>query len=222
MEKQKKQITSGFLALSFLVIIFWEYVFYLISLRNGFQGIFLYEIRLTFFLRAIESIFLVICAFLFSGIENIGLDLKKIKQGFVKGVVWSACFGILAFSLIFIFWLSGFNVLRFFRIDYVKTPAEIFWFYAAAGLSGPVAEEIFFRGILFGYLRRYGVIIAAVSSTLFFVLAHSTGGIPFTQIIGGLLFCYFYEKTDSLLAPLIIHITGNMAMFTLGLFHKIL
>lgn len=184
----------------------------------GLTGGFSSEMRLTFFLRIVESVSLFSIAYLNSGLGVIGFSPDKIMKGLKEGVSWSLIFGVIAFSSILILWLNGSRVLDFFRTDFVKKAEEIFWFYAAAGLAGPVAEEIFFRGIVFGYLRRHGFVLATILSTLFFVFAHSSVSVPVTQLIGGLVFCWFYEKTGSLVAPIIIHVTGNMAIFTLGIF----
>lgn len=222
MEKQKSAIESGFLASSFFIILFWEYAFYLISRHAGLNGDFIFEMRLVFFLRLVEAASLFLFARFFSDPKSIGLDRMKMLPGFKSGIVWSIFFGVAAFSVIFILSSIGVGVLKYFRIDFVKKPEEIFWFYAAAGLSGPIAEELFFRGIVFGYLRRYGFISATVLSTLFFVFAHSSVNVPVTQLIGGLVFCWFYERTGSLIAPIIIHVTGNMAIFTIGIFQRLL
>jgi membrane protease YdiL (CAAX protease family) len=86
------------------------------------------------------------------------------------------------------------------------------------GIVAPIAEEVFFRGILYGFFRRWGVVVALVFSTLLFVFPHlGTHGLPTTQIIGGILFALAYEVEDSLLAPITIHALGNMAIFTLSL-----
>ncbi|MGD9179205.1 MAG: CPBP family intramembrane metalloprotease, partial [Desulfobacterales bacterium] len=87
-------------------------------------------------------------------------------------------------------------------------------------LIGPLAEEIFFRGILYGFFRKWGVPTAILLSTLFFVLSHThTSGsiIPVTQLIGGILFAISYEVEKNLLVPITIHCLGNLAIFTLAL-----
>ncbi|RUA03071.1 MAG: CPBP family intramembrane metalloprotease, partial [Deltaproteobacteria bacterium] len=41
--------------------------------------------------------------------------------------------------------------------------------------------------------------------------------IPVTQLAGGVVFAVAYEKTGSLMAPVMIHILGNLSIFTLAL-----
>jgi membrane protease YdiL (CAAX protease family) len=86
------------------------------------------------------------------------------------------------------------------------------------GIISPVVEEIFFRGILFGFFRRWGATTAVVLSTILFVLPHlKRGAIPVTQMVGGVVFAAAYEKEKSLAAPIIIHSLGNLSIFSLSL-----
>jgi hypothetical protein len=90
----------------------------------------------------------------------------------------------------------------------------------AGALIGPVAEEIFFRGILYGFFRRWGIPAAVLLSTLLFILPHyhaSGLAVPITQLIGGILFAIAYEIEKNLLVPITIHSLGNLAIFTLSL-----
>jgi len=83
-------------------------------------------------------------------------------------------------------------------------------------MEGPVAEEIFFRGILYGFFRRWGAVAAVVLSTVIFVLAHPIfPGIPLPQVVGGVVFAVAYEVEGSLMVPITIHALGNMAIFLL-------
>jgi hypothetical protein len=91
-------------------------------------------------------------------------------------------------------------------------------FFLVGGMVGPAAEELFFRGILYGFFRRWGVIVALILSTLIFVLCHPIGhGIPVTRVVGGILFAVAYEVGGSLIVPITIHTLGNLAIFTISL-----
>ena len=75
----------------------------------------------------------------------------------------------------------------------------------------PFAEEFLFRGFLFTGLRaRWGVLPAAVFSSLLFSLVH---GYSFAGTIliacFGLLMCALYHRTGTLLVPMIIHALTN-------------
>ncbi|MEK7448482.1 MAG: CPBP family intramembrane glutamic endopeptidase, partial [Planctomycetota bacterium] len=74
----------------------------------------------------------------------------------------------------------------------------------------PVAEEIFFRGFLQGALRRrLSFWPAIIISALFFALLHfrfAAGPFLFTF---GLLLGYLYEKTQSLIPVITVHLVHN-------------
>ncbi|MGD8962327.1 MAG: CPBP family intramembrane metalloprotease, partial [Desulfobacterales bacterium] len=79
-------------------------------------------------------------------------------------------------------------------------------------------EEIFFRGILYSFFRRWGIPTAVILSTILFILPHSSGTtLPVTQLIGGILFAVSYEIEKNLWVPIMIHSLGNLAIFTLAL-----
>lgn len=82
-----------------------------------------------------------------------------------------------------------------------------------AVMAGPVAEELFFRGLLYGWLRRrVGIRKGLVISALFFALLHMDA-VAFFPILGlGLLFGWVYERTGSLAAPIAIHVFHNGGM----------
>jgi membrane protease YdiL (CAAX protease family) len=80
-----------------------------------------------------------------------------------------------------------------------------------------VAEEVFFRGILYGFLKRWGKWTAVVLSSLIFVLFHRFDGFPLPQAVGGVVFALAYDAGQSLLAPITIHVLGNLALFSLSL-----
>jgi membrane protease YdiL (CAAX protease family) len=89
---------------------------------------------------------------------------------------------------------------------------------AITGLSvvfgAPLAEEIFFRGFLFGGLRAYlRLPLAALATGLLFSLAHGDPGliIPFTMV--GAILAFTYERSGTLLAPISVHFIFNGISF---------
>lgn len=117
--------------------------------------------------------------------------------------------------------------LRLLRVE--PPPQAIFTMYMSEGrgavlrlllllavLAGPVAEEIFFRGLVYRWLRfRLGVGPGLLVSAFLFALLH-TDPVAFLPILGlGLLFGWVYERTGSLAAPIAIHMLHNGAMLYL-------
>jgi membrane protease YdiL (CAAX protease family) len=91
-------------------------------------------------------------------------------------------------------------------------------FFVVGGVLSPVAEEVLFRGVLYGFFRRWGVAAALIASTLLFVAAHRPGSVlPIPQIVGGVLFALAFERTRNLMTPITIHVLGNLGLFVLAL-----
>lgn len=89
-------------------------------------------------------------------------------------------------------------------------------------LFAPVMEEIFFRGFIFGGLRRrWGTMGAALGSGLLFALAHigNPGTIYLLVPVGlvGALFAWGYAYSGSLLPVMAAHFLFNLFSFVLGL-----
>jgi len=77
-------------------------------------------------------------------------------------------------------------------------------------LMVPFAEELLFRGVIFRYLRQNkSFFISAIISAAIFSLIHfDIATIPFTLLLG--FTCAFvYERSKSLLPPIIVHIAVN-------------
>jgi membrane protease YdiL (CAAX protease family) len=152
------------------------------------------------------------------GPAAIGLKRTHVVRGIQKGAVWSIGFGVLVAGACGLLLLVRINPLDMLKAEMPADLAGMTLFFVIGGLVSPVAEEIFFRGVLYGFCRRWGMGAALVISTLFFVLAHTTAQrIPIPQIVGGILFALAYEKEKNLIVPITIHILGNLAIFTLAL-----
>jgi len=151
-----------------------------------------------------------------NGLESTGLSREKIGPGLRKGLAWSTVLGLCGFLLFGVLHIAGYNFKEFFPSPVQKTALSLFLLFLVGGLISPVAEEIFFRGIMYGYLRRWGAILAILGSSALFAMAHlMTTGVTFVQIIGGLVFAVAYEKEKNLIVPITIHVLGNMVIFTL-------
>jgi uncharacterized protein len=91
------------------------------------------------------------------------------------------------------------------RIDVVTTILDTV-------ILTPVFEEIVFRGLLFGTLRRrFGTGAAAVLSASIFAIAHGYGVLGFAAVFwSGLLWAFAYERTGSLLPSMAAHAADNL------------
>ena len=87
-----------------------------------------------------------------------------------------------------------------------------------ACVIGPVAEELFFRGVLYPAIRkRTSRLAATLLSGAAFSLVH-TNVVGFLPIMAlGCLLAHLYESTGSLASPLAVHIVHNSLLMSLAL-----
>ena len=111
-------------------------------------------------------------------------------------------------------------------IKFNITPSDAKLIYAIYVLIwAPIGEEIFYRGYLYGELKKkYGIALSAIISTFLFGIRHSVHFLfllpnfttiaalywAFHAFIFGLIMVYTYEKTDTLYIPMILHFLTNL------------
>ncbi|MFL5834053.1 MAG: CPBP family intramembrane glutamic endopeptidase [Solirubrobacterales bacterium] len=79
-------------------------------------------------------------------------------------------------------------------------------------IAAPFAEELCFRGMLFGGLReRLPVVPAALIAGAVFGILHAFTGISAVPplIVFGFIFCLLYEKTGSIVPGMLLHLLNN-------------
>lgn len=76
----------------------------------------------------------------------------------------------------------------------------------------PIFEEIVFRGILFGTLRRrFSFLQAALISAVVFALAHGYGVLGLVSVgTSGVIWAWGYERTRSLVPGVLAHFLNNL------------
>lgn len=87
-------------------------------------------------------------------------------------------------------------------------PIQVFLIVFAAAF----AEELCFRGMLFGGLReRFPKVVAALMAGTVFGLLHAFTGITAVPplIALGFIFCLLYEKTGSIVPGMLLHMLNN-------------
>ncbi len=169
--------------------------------------------------RLFEASLMILIFYIWGkGISSIGLSPSKMIYGLKKGLIWSACFGIITSFAFAILYAFGQNPLTLIKTSLSSDTSGIILFFIVGGFVGPVAEEIFFRGILYGFFRKWGVLTALILSTSIFIFFHPIGSkVPLPQLVGGIVFALSYEVEKSLITPITIHMLGNITIFTLTL-----
>ncbi len=185
-------------------------------IENETLGIFVYA--LVYQLVAIFCIFLF-KKFSFAKIEfGVVFNLKILKttlKYFVGGLFCALALGALVKATVFIF--TGEipkeqEVVELFKgtNDSLSILLAMFSFVTLA----PIFEELFFRGILYcslkGSMKRVLSVslsreISAVVIALIFALSHSSAFAFIPLFMLSLVFTALYEKTRSILAPMVCH-----------------
>lgn len=105
-----------------------------------------------------------------------------------------------------------------FHVEGIKYPfwgSDLWpWTIALVCIQPAVAEEIFFRQVVLGTLRKHMSFHGAVwLSAMIFALAHLGGilSIP-TLMLAGALFGYVRAATGSLVLPMLLHFTHNLVV----------
>ncbi|MET0322413.1 MAG: CPBP family intramembrane glutamic endopeptidase [Duganella sp.] len=113
--------------------------------------------------------------------------------------------------------LAYLYALRRWQVD---IPAEMIipggriWFIALAVVAAPLCEEFIFRGLIFGGLRRSMPVwqAVAVSAAIFAVVHPPISMLP--VFVVGLCTAWAYERSKTLLAPMLIHAGYNAVLVT--------
>ncbi|BBG01929.1 MULTISPECIES: CPBP family intramembrane glutamic endopeptidase [Pseudonocardia] len=83
----------------------------------------------------------------------------------------------------------------------------------------PFAEELLFRGIGYGALRRYGVWVAVPASSAVFALAHGVNVVMVIALLLGVVCALLYERSRSVWPAVVAHSVFNASGFVVaGLF----
>lgn len=211
---ETKHIEVKILLGSVFSIVAVDYFFYLF-----FSHSILSDVERVGMVRIFQTICILSIVYYFNaGFSAIGLRYHGVIHGLKRGSLWVAGFGGITMVGLACIYLSGMNPLKLFKTNLPSGYKDLIVFLIIGGMIGPVSEEIFFRGVVFGFFRKWGVFFAIIATTLFFVAVHTPGrGIPVTQIVGGVLFAVSYEIEKNLIVPLMIHILGNIAIFSLSI-----
>ena len=101
-------------------------------------------------------------------------------------------------------------------LEETKDPAQRAVFALAAIVMAPFVEEILFRGILYPLLKHHGYPrLALWGTSLLFAAVHIHLATFVPLFVFGLILVWIYERTDTLLAPILTHATFNTINFLL-------
>jgi membrane protease YdiL (CAAX protease family) len=85
-------------------------------------------------------------------------------------------------------------------------------------LIGPFVEELFFRGLLYAWMREsLAPVYCIILTSLLFACLH--GNISVIQLTGGILFASIYEWRRNIWAPFVVHALANIGLWVIPHLH---
>jgi membrane protease YdiL (CAAX protease family) len=123
------------------------------------------------------------------------------------GLATGAVAGIVALAYLFV--LSTTDLMDAARREESSYTSLGLWLVPLAVVAAPLFEEFIFRGLIFGGLRRsFGVWPATLASAAVFAIVHPA--FSFVPVfVMGVCAAQVYERTRSLLAPMLVHAAYN-------------
>jgi membrane protease YdiL (CAAX protease family) len=119
-----------------------------------------------------------------------------------------------AFGLAYLFAIGSAGLLDEASKDSQSFASLGLWAIPLAIIAAPVFEEFIFRGLIFGGLRRsFGVWPATLASAAVFAILHPALAIAPVFVMGACA-ALVYDRTRSLLAPMIVHAVYNACVIT--------
>ena len=103
-------------------------------------------------------------------------------------------------------------------VDKASGPVAIVFATLGIAVLAPICEEIFFRGVMFGSLRRWkGVWVAATITAIVFSAAHlEFAPVIFAdRLIAGFVWSLVYARTGRLLPGMMAHAANNAVVIGL-------
>lgn len=104
--------------------------------------------------------------------------------------------------------------------QYMTAPATVVMFMTVS-LAPAFAEELLFRGVVYGNLRPFGKTFAVLGSALTFALMHQNVGQFFYTMVAGVILALIYEVTGSIWGSIFLHLFNNLyAVLQTAVFFK--
>lgn len=172
------------------------------------------------------NFFLQICASVSSALIAVGfyklVFRKRLSDNFVKGrikpatlvsVLFLGMGGAMVANMMASLFDSNLSLFQLKNTVSMSTETrsvpEIILYIVSTALVPALAEELTFRGVFMGVMRKYGDAVAIISSSVLFGAMHgNTTQIVFAFVLG-LIFAYIDCKANSVIPSIIIHFFNN-------------
>lgn len=147
---------------------------------------------------------------------------EKQKKFTLKNAIETILFGVvLSLCLNYLFAVSGFlqSSETYTQVAERQFSLPLLQAVLLYGIWSPLVEEVIFRGIVHGVLRRYlPKMIAVFGSALLFGFYHGNSVQLVYGTIMGIVMALLYEKHQTLIAPVLFHGAANTAIYIVTYF----
>lgn len=196
---------------------------YDVHIQQFVQGIAVNDIAASFQLTVLDAmagiglIWLVLRKYQ-AGWRSVGLRKFKIVRSGLLIAAMFVSFLFLAYIALMItkILLPGFDPNQAQVNEFTKAVtgnARLVSFFALVVIP-PVIEELLFRGFMFpAFAGRFGVLLGALFSSLLFGFAHLQANVGVYTVVLGLLLCYMYKRTGSIIPGMLLHMLNNYVAY---------
>ncbi len=144
---------------------------------------------------------------------------KEIDIGFHFDITWQSFKWVLIFTPVILFVIILGLKLEFVVFSSTQFSWNKLFLYTVFMLYyGALIEELFFRGLIFNYVRQFfnnnNILLPILISSLFFGLTHLFN-FPYQMVIlsfiAGVFYCLTYIKSNNLFCASVIHTLMNLS-----------
>ena len=165
--------------------------------------------------RLVEMALILVFAF-----RVCGVIAPSLYREICIGIAAAAAFGALAIVVDLL--SRPFTGGGLLAMVLVRQPLDRWMLYlVTACIVGPFVEELFFRGMLYQWMRSgMAAWLCIVLTSVLFASMH--GRISVVQLTGGILFASLYEWRRSIWASFVLHALANAGLWVMPFVHPLM
>jgi len=152
--------------------------------------------------------------------DQCGIRTPTPGRELIIGLGIAACFGliVLGIDMAARLFVPGGIIMPLIGRPVVKDPLR---FLLVGCIFAPLVEELFFRGIIYSWIRRSQTVpVAVLVSAALFASMH--GFLSPVQLIGGIAFAVVYEWRGSIWAAYVLHVLANAGIWSIGQLYPVI
>jgi len=139
---------------------------------------------------------------------------------FSWGVIAVSLLALVAMQVVYQAILGAFHQQNHVQAGFehfsVRSPSSAIMVLVTGAIIAPIAEEMFFRGLIFNALAtRMPMLVAALISGVLFGLGHGDLVLFPALALFGVLQAIIYRISGNLIVPMVVHAANNVIFLTL-------